>query len=84
MSTTLKLSKDKDRVSVYPTFYWCMIGSLLYLIASRPDIFYNVGVCARYQSNPKESHISAGKRIMRYVSGTLDWYLLFGILMILM
>ena len=54
-----------------------MIGSLLYLIASRPDICYSVGVCARYQSNPKESHTTAVKRIIRHVSGTLDygiWY----------
>ena len=37
------------------------IGSLLYLTASRPDISYSVGVCARYQANPKESHMTALK-----------------------
>ena len=47
-----------------------MIGNLLYLIASRPDIRYNVGVCARYQANPKESHITAVKSIIKYVKST--------------
>ena len=73
MSTTLKLSKDENEVNVDPTLYRSMIGSLLYLTASRLDICYSVGVCARYQSNPKESHISVVKRIIRYVSRTLDY-----------
>ena len=54
-----------------------MIGSLLYLIASRPDISYSVGVCARYQANPKESHMTALKRIIKYVKTTANfgvWY----------
>ena len=53
------------------------IGSLLYLTASRPDISYSVGVCARYQANPKESHMTALKRIIKYVKTTIDfgvWY----------
>ena len=44
-----------------------MIGSLLYVTVSRPDISYSVGVCARYQANPKESHMTALKRIIKYV-----------------
>ena len=54
-----------------------MIGSLLYLTASRPDISYNVRVCARYQANPKESHMTALKRIIKYVKTTAEfgvWY----------
>ncbi|XP_058198509.1 secreted RxLR effector protein 161-like [Rhododendron vialii] len=54
-----------------------MIGSLLYLTASHPDILFNVGVCARYQSDSKESHLIAVKRIIRYVTGTSTlglWY----------
>ena len=54
-----------------------MIGSLLYLTASRLDISYSVGVCARYQSNPKESHMIALKRIIKYVKTTANfgvWY----------
>ncbi|CAM8999265.1 unnamed protein product [Rhodiola kirilowii] len=50
-----------------------MIGSLLYLTASRPDIAYAVGVCARYQADPKESHLLQVKRIIKYVCGTIDF-----------
>ena len=73
MITTLKLSKDESGISVDPTLYRSMIGSLLYLIASHHDIYYSVGVCARYQYDPKEFHINAVKRIIRYVSGTLNY-----------
>ena len=54
-----------------------MMGSLLYLTTSRPDISYSVGVCARYQTNPKESHMIALKRIIKYVKTIADfnvWY----------
>ena len=44
-----------------------MIGSLLYLTASRPDILFSVCMCARFQSDPKESHLSAVKRIIKYI-----------------
>ncbi|KAL7083944.1 hypothetical protein ACP275_14G193700 [Erythranthe tilingii] len=77
MGTNDKLSRQLDATAVDPTLYRSMIGSLLYLTSSRPDICYSVGVCARYQSNPKECHLSAVKRIIRYVSGTIDfgiWY----------
>ena len=77
ISTTLKLSNDESGVSVDPTLYKSMISSLLYLTPSHPDICYSVGVCARYQSDPKESHTTTVKRIIGYVSGTLDyeiWY----------
>ena len=55
-----------------------MIGSLLYLIASHPHISFSVGAYARYQANPKESHLISVKRIICYINGTLDyglWYL---------
>ena len=73
MGTNEKLSKDDNGVPVDPTLYRSMIGSLLYLTASRPDIAFSVGVCARYQANPKESHVGAVKRIIRYVNGTADY-----------
>jgi len=46
----LKLTKDENGVAVYQSIYRSMIGSLLYLIASRPDITFVVGVCAMYQA----------------------------------
>ena len=63
--------------NVDSSLYRSMIGSLLYLTASRPNINYSVGVCARYQANPKESHMTALKRIIKYVKTTVDfsvWY----------
>ena len=48
-----KLSKDENGASIDPTLFRSMIGSLLYLTASMPDICFSVGVCARYQANPK-------------------------------
>ena len=54
-----------------------MISSLLYLTASRPDISYSVRVCARYQANSKESHMTTLKRIIKYVKTTTEfgvWY----------
>ena len=54
-----------------------MIGSLLYLTASRLDIMFSVCLCARFQACPKESHLSAVKRIFRYLIGTQNlglWY----------
>ena len=54
-----------------------MIDSLLYLTASRPDIMFSTCLCARFQDNPKESHLIAVKRIFRYLKGTPNlgiWY----------
>ena len=77
MPTNLKLSKDESGKRVEETLYKSMIGCLLYLTTSRPDITFSVGVCARYQACPKESHLIALKRIIRYIIGTLElslWY----------
>ena len=77
MSPNVKLTVDLLGKSVDPSLYRSMIGSLLYLTVSRPDISYSVGVCARYQANPKESHMSTLKRIIKYVKTTTDfgvWY----------
>ena len=77
ISSSAKLSRDAAGTKVDPTLYWSMIESLLYLTASRPDIAFSVGVCARFQATPKESHLTAVKRIIRYINGTSDygiWY----------
>ena len=72
-SSCVKLSIDLNGKDVNETLYRSIIGSLLHLTASRPDISYSVGVCARYQSKPKESHVHSVKRIMKCVSGTVDF-----------
>ena len=73
MNPNVKLTVDLLGKSGDSSFYRSMIGSLLYLTASRLDISYSVGVCARYQANPKESHMIALKRIMKYVKTTTDF-----------
>ncbi|GJU83857.1 retrovirus-related pol polyprotein from transposon TNT 1-94 [Tanacetum coccineum] len=64
------LGPDLAGKSVNETSYRGMIGSLMYLTATRPDIQFSTVLCARYQSNPKESHLTAVKRILRYLKGT--------------
>ena len=67
MSSSIKLDKNEKGKSIDFTMYRGMIGSLLYFIASRPNIVYSVCLCARFQSYPKESHLSAIKRILKYL-----------------
>ena len=77
MSSSAKLIRDATSVEVDPTLYQSMIGSLLYLPASKPDITFSVGVCAQLQVAPKESHLTTVKRITCYINGTSDygiWY----------
>jgi len=71
MSTSVKISDDLTNKQVDPTLYRSMIESLLYLTASQPNIAFSVGICARFQKNPKESHLTAVKHIIRYVNDTL-------------
>ncbi|GKA68212.1 hypothetical protein Tco_0768129 [Tanacetum coccineum] len=65
ISMEIKLAKDDEAVSVDITKYRGMIGSLLYLTASRPDIMFSVCLCARFQENPKTTHLEAVKHIFR-------------------
>jgi len=59
MSTNFMIIADLTGKQVDPTLYKSMIGSLLYLTAIRPVITFSVGVCARFQANPKESHLTS-------------------------
>jgi hypothetical protein len=61
------LDLNKGGKTVDQKAYRSMIGSLLYLCASRPDIMLSVCMCARFQSDPKECHLVAVKRILRYL-----------------
>nr|GFA23549.1 retrovirus-related Pol polyprotein from transposon TNT 1-94 [Tanacetum cinerariifolium] len=77
MSSDTKLTKDEECESVDRTKYRGMIGSLLYLTASRPDITFSVCLCARFEEDPKTSHLEAVKRIFRYIKSTMHlglWY----------
>ncbi|XP_050248716.1 secreted RxLR effector protein 161-like [Quercus robur] len=77
MASNAKLTNDPSGESVDVTLYRSMIDCLLYLTASRPDIAFSVGVCSRFQSNPKVSHLNAVKRIIKYVSGTCNYGLFY-------
>ncbi|KAI0497222.1 hypothetical protein KFK09_020444 [Dendrobium nobile] len=77
MTSSAPLDKDPSGKSIDQKKYRGMIGSLLYLTASRPDIMFSVCLCARFQADPKESHMTAVKRIFRYLLGTQGlgiWY----------
>nr|GEZ85417.1 retrovirus-related Pol polyprotein from transposon TNT 1-94 [Tanacetum cinerariifolium] len=72
-----KLDEDKEGKAVDPSHYHGMIGTLLYLTASRPDLKFAICMCARYQARPSEKHVHAVKRIFRYLRGTVNrglWY----------
>ncbi|GJU48324.1 retrovirus-related pol polyprotein from transposon TNT 1-94 [Tanacetum coccineum] len=73
-----KLDEDKEGKDVDPSHYRRMIGTLLYLTASRPDLQFAICMCDRYQARPTEKHLHAVKRIFRYLRGTVNrglWYL---------
>ncbi|GKD51755.1 hypothetical protein Tco_1280731 [Tanacetum coccineum] len=77
MSSNIKLTKDEECESVDSTNYRGMIGSLLYITTSRPDIMFRVYLCARFQEAPKTSYLEAVKIIFRYIKGTMHlglWY----------
>jgi len=77
MDVGCKLSKEDQSPEVNQKPYRSMIGSLLYITTSRPDIMHDVGIVGRYQSAPKHSHLTAVKRIFKYLKGTMDfglWY----------
>jgi hypothetical protein len=77
MGTNGHLDLDTGGKFIDQKVYWSMIGSLLYLCASRPDIMFLVCMCARFLANPKEVHLRVVKRIMRYLVYTPKfglWY----------
>ena len=77
MITGCKLCKEDESREVDKNLYKSMIGSLLFVGTSRPDIMQVVGLATWFQSAPKETHVQVVKMIFRYLKGTLDlglWY----------
>nr|GEV10706.1 copia protein [Tanacetum cinerariifolium] len=73
-----KLDEDLQGKPVDAILYRGMIGSLMYLTSSRPDLTYAVCLCARYQVKPTKKHLNTVKMIFRYLKGTINmglWYL---------
>ena len=77
MITGCKLSKDDESKEVDQKLYRSMIGNLVYVTTSRPDVMQAVGLVKRFQANPKEAHVLEIKRIFKYLKGTTEfglWY----------
>jgi hypothetical protein len=77
MSSAASLGLDEDGEAVDQREYMSMIGSLLYLTATRPNVQFAVGLCTRFQSSPRSSHRMAIQQIFRYLKHTPEfgiWY----------
>ncbi|GJX72045.1 hypothetical protein Tco_0309216 [Tanacetum coccineum] len=73
MVDRLKLDEDPLRIPIDQTRFRSMVGSLMYLTASRLDLVFAVCMCARYQASPTKKHLEALKRVFRYLIGTINW-----------
>jgi hypothetical protein len=73
MSSAASLGLDEDGEAVDQREYRSIIGSLLYLTVTRPDIQFTVGLCARFQASPRSSHRTAVQRIFRYLKDTPEF-----------
>ena len=71
------LSKDNEGISVDATKFKQAIGSLMYLIVTRPDLMFCVSLISRYMANPKASHWATTKRLLRYLQGTIEYGLFY-------
>ncbi|GJX23282.1 hypothetical protein Tco_0227727 [Tanacetum coccineum] len=76
MVDQLKLDEDPLGYPVDQTQFCSMVGSLMYLTASRPDLVFVVCMCARYQASPTKKNLKALKQVFRYLIGTINWLVL--------
>ena len=79
MEKGLKLSAKSDSPSVDDTTYRQLVGSLIYLSATRPDISFAVSYISHFMTTPKADHWMVAKRVLRYVKGTSDYGLLYSL-----
>lgn len=77
MDFKLQIDADQDGEPVNSTHYKSLVGGLRYLVYTRPDIAYAVGIVSRYMEKPTVMHLNAIKRICRYVKGTLHYGLVY-------
>ena len=73
MASNLKLFSDASSESVDATMYHQMIGSLMYLKNTRPDICFDVNTLIQFLTNPRYVHLNAAKHILRYLRGMVDY-----------
>ncbi|GJR20299.1 zinc finger, CCHC-type containing protein [Tanacetum coccineum] len=72
MDPGTKLVKAEDGNSVDATYYRSLIGSLRYLLHTRPDLSYSIGLLSRFMQDPKDHHLKAVKQVIRYIRGTKE------------
>ena len=77
MNPGVKMHDDKQRVKTDPTEYMRVIGCLRYLLHTRPDMAFSVGMASRFMEKPTVLHIGAVKQILRYLQGTLNYGLVY-------
>ena len=77
LQQNLKLSSDDGTKEVDATMYRQLVGSLIYLTTTRPDLAYSVSVLSEFMSKPLESHWVAAKSVLRYLSGTSNYGILY-------
>lgn len=77
MEVKLQIDADKDGEAVNSTHYKSLVGGLRYLVYTRPDIAYSVGIVSHYMERPTVMHLNAIKRICRYLKGTLHYGLVY-------
>jgi len=73
----VKLNKDDQGVQVDESYYKQIVGSLMYLTTTRPDMMFSVSLISRFMSRPTELHLQAAKRILRYLQGTTNFGILY-------
>lgn len=77
MAPGYMLQKDEAGIKVSETYFKQIVGSLMYLTATRPDLMLAVSLINRYMANPTELHYQATKRVLRYIQGTTDYGILY-------
>ena len=73
MASNMKLLSDASSKTVDATMYCQMIGSLMYLMNTRPDICFTVNTLSQFLMDPRHVHLIVAKHILRYLKGTLDY-----------
>lgn len=77
MEVRLKLSKNSTTPEVDSTMYRSLVGSLRYLVHTRPNIAFAVGYVSRFMEKPQQEHLVAVKHLLRYISGTIDYGIMY-------
>ncbi|XP_043805250.1 secreted RxLR effector protein 161-like [Manihot esculenta] len=73
----MKLSKEDDDSIIDTTIYRSLVGSLLFLTSTRPDIMFSASFLSRFMNSPSNSHFMAAKRVLKYLKGTSNYGLLY-------